>query len=324
MRSARILKVVLVFAAVLVAGGLALSIIPFFTPRPVPSVLFDKTRAVFYTSLLDLFRNSIITLPFWGALVLTLTLRWWVPARPEQKLFNAGFAHDIVWFFYEAVLQTVVIVTYVALLTRVYGKYFSAFTLTSLADWPGWLRFVIALLAGDFLYWCQHVCNHKIRPLWRLHAVHHSQPELNFFTDFRYHVLEYVVRQTFLAIPFLIVQINVPTIVLAGILLRWYPRIYHGNIRTNLGPLRYILVTPQSHRIHHSIEHAHADKNFGAIFSIWDFAFGTQFRNYSVYPQTGIVDANFPHPRPRDLGAWLLSPLHQMVYSFRGGSGPRR
>lgn len=323
MRTASILKVVLVIATVLVAGGFALWIIPLFTPRPVPSVLFDKTRATFYTSLLDLFRNSIITIPFWGALVLTLILQRLVPARPEQKLFSAGFAHDIAWFFYEAVLQTLVIVTYVALLTRVYGKYFSSFTLISPAEWPGWLRFAIALLAGDFLYWCQHVCNHKIGPLWRLHAIHHSQPELNFFTDFRYHVLEYLVRQTFLVIPFLALQINPPGIAIAAIVLRWYPRIYHGNIRTNLGPLRYILVTPQSHRVHHSIEPAHADKNFGAIFSIWDFAFGTQFRSYSVYPQTGIGDANFPHPRPRSLGAWLLSPLHQMIYSFRAGAGRR-
>src|SRR5215831_3107194 len=140
MRSARILKAVLLLTAVLLAGGLALLIIPMFTPRRVPSVLFDKARLTFYTSLLDLFRNAVLTLPFWGALALTLVLQRFMPARPEQKLFSPGFGHDIVWFFYETVLQTLVIVTYVALLARVYQKYFSALTITSLAEWPGWLR----------------------------------------------------------------------------------------------------------------------------------------------------------------------------------------
>jgi sterol desaturase/sphingolipid hydroxylase (fatty acid hydroxylase superfamily) len=124
--------------------------------------------------------------------------------------------------------------------------------------------------------------------------VHHSQKELNFFTDFRYHVVEYVVRHTFLVIPFLVLAVEAPTIILFAIFQRWYTRVYHGNIRTNLGPLRYLLVTPQSHRVHHSIEGRHRDRNFGSLFSIWDRLFGTQYRRYDEYPDTGIEDAAFP------------------------------
>jgi sterol desaturase/sphingolipid hydroxylase (fatty acid hydroxylase superfamily) len=98
---------------------------------------------------------------------------------------------------------------------------------------------------------------------------------------------------------------------------RWYTRFYHGNIRTNLGPLRYVLVTPQSHRIHHSIEPRHLDTNFGALFSIWDRLFGTQYRGHDEYPETGIADAAFPHEAKGDLRSLLVTPLAQMAYPLR-------
>ena len=175
----------------------------------------------------------------------------------------------------------------------------------------------MVILFVDFLYWCQHYCNHRVPWLWKLHALHHSQRELNFFTDFRYHVLEYLVRHTFLVVPFLVLKIDPPVIAVVVIALRWYSRFYHGNIRTNLGTLRYVLVTPQSHRIHHSIEAAHADTNFGAIFSVWDRLLGTQSRDYQSYPATGISDATFPVGGSRRLRDLLLMPAYQMAHPFR-------
>ena len=306
----------LLIAAALVGGGLILGAC-WFTPQKLAGVFLHKTRTAFYASLIDLFRNTIFSMPFWLALLVTLGLQRLAPARPEQKVFSSGLAHDMVWFFYETVLQTLVVITYVELLARLYGKYLSFLTVTSIGQWPGWTRFIVAMLLVDFLYWGQHLCNHKVAVLWKLHAVHHSQSELNFFTDFRYHILEYLVRHTFLVIPLLILQINPPTIVVLALVLRWYTRFYHGNIRTNLGPLRYVLVTPQSHRVHHSIDAAHADRNFGAFFSIWDYVFGTQWREYSIYPQTGIADPNFPHHSSGGFIALLLSPIQQMVYPLR-------
>src|SRR5262249_49555733 len=148
-------------------------------------------------------------------------------------------------------------------------------------------------------------------------AVHHSQRELNFFTDFRYHALEYLVRSTVLVIPFLLLKIDTPTILVFAVLQRWHTRFYHGNIRTNLGPLRYLLVTPQSHRIHHSIESRHFNKTFGSIFSIWDYLFGTQHRGYDEYPRTGIADQNFPLEVSKAPLHVLLTPAVQHLYPLQ-------
>ena len=287
-----------------------------FPAQRIFAAVYHKSVAVLYLSLLDLFKTSILTGSFWGAILLTLGLQRLAPAKPHQKIFSPGFAQDLVWFFYETVLNALIIVTYVDLLTRLYAKYFSFLTVTSLNQFPAWVRFVVAVLLVDFLYWSQHYCNHKVPFLWRLHSLHHSQRELNFFTDFRYHFLEYIVRYTFLVIPLLILKIEAPVIIAFAIFQRWYSRFYHGNIKTDLGLLRYILVTPQSHRVHHSVEPAHRDTNFGAIFSIWDFAMGTQYRIYDAYPDTGIADQDFPHETTAGLKSLLLTPFEQLLYPF--------
>jgi len=175
---------------------------------------------------------------------------------------------------------------------------------------------VIAILVQDFCHYSQHYIHHKVPWLWNLHAVHHSQKELNFFTDFRYHVLEYVLREIFLVIPFLILAVDATAFVFYSIARQWYTHFYHANIKTNLGPLRYILVTPQSHRVHHSFTTRHWDKNFGSVFVFWDFLFRTQYKGWDEYPETGIPDELFPHEKKTDLLSLLTMPVRQMIYSF--------
>lgn len=278
------------------------------------AALYDRVAAVFYFPLLSLFHNTVLTVSFWCVVIFTLCLQQLIPAKPAQRTFSIGFAQDCVWFFYERVLSSLVVVAYADYLIRFYDGHFSGLTIAALNQTPAWVRFLFALLLSDFLYWAQHYINHKVPLLWRFHALHHSQRELNFFTDFRYHVLEYIVRQTFLVVPFLILKIGPPMIVGFVIFHTWYSRFYHGNIRTNMGPLKYILVTPQSHRVHHSLDPRHRDTNYGAFFSTWDFLLGTQWRKYDVYPETGIDDEAFPQEQNIGLKRMLLTPIQQMLY----------
>lgn len=251
------------------------------------------------------------------ALALTLLLECLIPANPKQKVFSRSFFQDLVWFFYETVMDVLIIAIYIDVLRYVYYNYLPFLTIQSVGEWPYWLRFALGVLLKDFLYWLQHYVNHKVPWLWQIHAVHHSQKEINFFTDFRYHIIEYIIRYTILVIPFLIFAINTPTVIVFAIISSWYTRFYHGNIRTNLGPLRHILVTPQSHRVHHSKSPEHRDINFGSLFCIWDRLFKTQYHGYSEYPETGIDDAAFPHEQKQGPLKTLLMPLRQMLYPLR-------
>jgi len=251
------------------------------------------------------------------ALLLTLFLERLIPANAKQKIFSISFFQDMVWFVYETCLQAIIISTYVYALSQFYNAYLSAMTIDVIGQWPFWVRFAIGVLVTDFLYWLQHYINHKVPWFWEMHTVHHSQKEVNFFTDFRYHIVEYVIRHTVLIIPFFILRMDIPTIVWFSIFRNQYTHFYHGNIKTNLGFLKYILVTPQSHRVHHSVLSEHQDKNFGAVFSIWDFLFGTQVMDFNVYPKSGIKDERFPHEKTKNPIILAVMPVIQMLYAFR-------
>lgn len=282
-----------------------------------PDRVKDWMVAAFYNPVVKLIRQTLMSPAFYTVLLFTLMMEQFFPAEPKQNMFGVSFYQDLVWFFYETVLQAIVITSYVYWLTSIYNTHLSFLTIETVTGWPGWARFLIGVLLLDFLYWVQHYLNHKVPWFWQFHAVHHSQKELNFFTDYRYHIFEYVVRHTILVIPFLILKVDAPTIVAFSIFKRWYTRFYHGNIRTDLGPLRYFLVTPQSHRVHHSYSPEHRDLNFGALFSIWDFLFRTQYMGFHEYPKTGIPDDKFPLEKDTRLPRVIFMPLVQMAYPFR-------
>jgi sterol desaturase/sphingolipid hydroxylase (fatty acid hydroxylase superfamily) len=261
--------------------------------------------------------GMFLTPSFAAVMGLVLLLEWLIPARPRRRWLSVSLAQDFVWFFYENILHAAIIAVYVTLLARIYAHLARSLPLPTFDGIPTAIRIAGGIVIVDFCYWAQHRCNHAFRPLWLLHTVHHSQRDLNFFTDFRYHVLEYIVRETFLAIPFIMLHVSIPDIVIVSVFLKWYTRFYHANIRSDLWLLRYVLVTPQSHRIHHSIEPEHQDKNFGSLFSIWDFMFGTQVTAWRDYPETGIADQAFPHETSGDIASLLLMPIRQMIYPLR-------
>jgi sterol desaturase/sphingolipid hydroxylase (fatty acid hydroxylase superfamily) len=278
--------------------------------------LAHKLDLIVCRPLADLFKETVLTPWFLIIVGATLALEQLCPAQPQAKFWTASRLQDFVWFFYEAVLHATVVVFFTWGIYRFYDAHLKFLTIQGMVDLPGWARVVIAILLQDFCHYSQHWVHHKVPWLWNLHAVHHSQKELNFFTDFRYHVLEYVLREIFLVVPFLIFAVDPSAFVLYSVFRRYYTHFYHANIKTDLGPLRYILVTPQSHRVHHSFTNRHWDKNFGSVFSIWDFLFRTQYTGWDEYPETGIPDATFPHEKETDLISLLAMPVKQMFYSF--------
>jgi sterol desaturase/sphingolipid hydroxylase (fatty acid hydroxylase superfamily) len=140
---------------------------------------------------------------------------------------------------------------------------------------------------------------------------------LNIFTDLRYHPFEYLITQTILFIPMFMFGAAFPVLLGYAFFQQVFTKFYHGNLRTDLGPLRFVLVTPQSHRVHHSADPRHRDQNFAVVFSIWDWIFGTQHRDNANYPMTGIDDPGFPHETSVRGLALIQAPWRQFLYPFR-------
>jgi sterol desaturase/sphingolipid hydroxylase (fatty acid hydroxylase superfamily) len=149
---------------------------------------------------------------------------------------------------------------------------------------------MLYLLAYDFFYYWFHRMQHRTAALWRVHRLHHSELHLNVTTSLRHHWLEEPLKIFTVGIPLqLLLSVPLPDLGLLSIAVGGWAFFIHSNIRLSLGPLSYFFVGPQAHRIHHSIEPQHTDKNFAAIFPIWDILFGTYFHpRKGEFPNTGL------------------------------------
>jgi sterol desaturase/sphingolipid hydroxylase (fatty acid hydroxylase superfamily) len=125
--------------------------------------------------------------------------------------------------------------------------------------------------------------------LWPLHSTHHSIEELNAFNSY-HHIFEDLLRVPLMTIPMaVLVSVSVPQIAVTVLLLSIHGQLIHANTKLKIGPLRYLLGEPRYHRIHHSLERLHWNKNYAASFPIWDVIFGTvHFPRKDEYPRTGL------------------------------------
>ncbi len=148
----------------------------------------------------------------------------------------------------------------------------------------------ISMFITDFFYYWFHRWQHQNRFLWQEHLLHHSDVAFNVTTANRTHFLEQLFHPLFVALP-LTVLFNFPTSSVA--VLSWFPTVWgyvnHMNIRVSFGPLWWLFVSPQFHRMHHSVKREHHDKNYAVFFPIWDILFRTAHRPAPAeYPETGV------------------------------------
>jgi hypothetical protein len=150
--------------------------------------------------------------------------------------------------------------------------------------------------------------------------VHHSQQRLNALSDNRTHVGEVVAAALIVFVPSELLGLNASVAEGLAFIGIYYSAMLHSNIRTNLGPFKYVFMGPQPHRVHHSILAQHFECNFGTVFSWWDFLAGTMYKGFEEYPPTGIADAHFPLRDQCDLNPlrWLVIFFKQLAYPFQG------
>ncbi len=177
--------------------------------------------------------------------------------------------------------------------------------LSLLAHLPWWSQFFVASVVMDgVLYWT-HRAMHARPWLWAFHSVHHSQREMTALANFRFHAGDVLVRGLAQFVPGLL--LGIPLWV-------WLPSVWiqvaldclaHSGLGWSYGPLGRLLVSPRFHRLHHSAEPAHRDRNFGMTYSFWDRLFGT-------------ADARAEEPRAYGLADPELPPsfLRQLAFPF--------
>jgi sterol desaturase/sphingolipid hydroxylase (fatty acid hydroxylase superfamily) len=253
------------------------------------SIASSKTPAVYVSPL------------FWGFVGLILAIEALFPADPEQPVLSRGLAIDVVYFPAIMLFRAVLISAYVGFLKSGYDAHLSFLTIGILADLPTAVQLAISILVIDFLGWWNHYLRHRVSILWRFHKVHHSQEQLNLFTNFRNHPLDHVGAVTLVALPMFVTGSTTTEALAFSFFAIIHALLTHANVRWSFGPLGHILVSPQAHRIHHSVLVDHYGRNLGVTFSFWDRLFGTAYAG-KEYPAVGLNDPNLPSARDESRG----------------------
>jgi sterol desaturase/sphingolipid hydroxylase (fatty acid hydroxylase superfamily) len=171
---------------------------------------------------------------------------------------------------------------------------------------PFWLAVPAAVVAMDFAIWLQHVMVHAIPALWRLHRVHHADPDYDLTTGARFHPIEIVLSMLIKFATIVVLGPPVGAVILFEVILNGMAMFNHGNVRLPEGAdrvLRWLLVTPDMHRVHHSVEDDEANSNFGFNLSLWDRMLGT-YRDRPRKGQQGMTIGIHGYRKPGDV-TWL-------------------
>jgi len=216
--------------------------------------------------------------------VVIYTLELLFPWRKNQKAIREDFWLDAFYMFFNfflfglvgyAALSTVVSQAFNDLLANVFGiKNLVAIQVGSL---PHWVQLLILFLVRDFVQWNVHRLLHWSPWLWQFHKVHHSVREMGFAAHLRYHFVETFVYRTIEYLPLAMIGFGIQDFILVHLFTIVIGHLNHANFNLPLGPLKYVLNSPQMHIWHHArdLPAGSTGINFGITLSVWDYIFGT-------------------------------------------------
>lgn len=171
--------------------------------------------------------------------------------------------------------------------------------LLNLFDVPAWIKIMVAFLALDFTIYLQHVLFHYLPLLWRFHKVHHIDLDYDVTTGLRFHPVEIVLSMLIKFMAIFLIEAPVLAVIIFEIVLNGTSLFNHGNIRLPKSFdkfLRLFMVTPDTHRVHHSTIPAETNSNFGFNLIWWDKIMGT----YIAQPKKGHIQMDIGLSNYRD------------------------
>jgi len=259
------------------------------------------------------------TIPSWHrSLILVGGITFFWILEGIAPLFNAPYKkwrHSVPNFFFT--------------LTTIIVNFPLAFLLLKSSDWavandfgiinwlpemPLWLYVLLGVMLLDLIgAYTAHWVEHKVKPLWMVHLVHHSDHNVDTTTANRHHPLESLIRYAFTLLGVIIVGAPIGIIMLYQSLSVVFSQFNHANIRLPRGvdkAISWFIVSPDMHKVHHHYQLPYTDSNYGNIFSIWDRLFGTYM---SMNPEDIVYGVDtFPDEKENSSVKGLLKqPFHK-------------
>jgi sterol desaturase/sphingolipid hydroxylase (fatty acid hydroxylase superfamily) len=186
----------------------------------------------------------------------------------------------------------------------------------NMVDVPYWVAFGISFVVLDFAIWFSHLASHKVPMFWRIHRMHHSDVDIDASTAIRFHPIEIALSMCWKFLIVTLLGAPVESVLVFEIVLNGSAIFNHSNTKLPLWfdkILRVLVVTPDMHRVHHSIIQDEHDTNYGFNLSIWDRMFNT----YTDQPREGHEGMTIGLPdwqdeKPARIDWTLLVPFKKM------------
>ncbi|MBL1433335.1 MAG: sterol desaturase family protein [Gammaproteobacteria bacterium] len=221
---------------------------------------------------------------FIGVLIVMIQLEYLIPRKARSLPRTERWITNTLLVVIDTVtLKLVMPVLAVAMATTTSDK---GWGLLSLVSWPLWVEIILAIVVLDMCIYLQHWASHKVPILWRFHQVHHADRDIDVTTGLRFHPIEILFSMTYKLLLVVVLGPAAVAVILFEIILNASAMFNHSNVRLPLNidnALRKIIVTPDMHRVHHSVIRSETDSNYGFFLSIWD----RLYRTYIPQPRDG-------------------------------------
>lgn len=298
----------LLFAAMVIAGGLSLVNVLFNRARWLSAFAF---AFVLLSALLGGHQVEVdpnfpdhtpyigmdwFILDLLGSALIFIFIEKLFAHRKDQPVFRAEWQTDFHHF-----IVNHMIVGFVLLATNLLvHKFFGWAAHDGVRGWvqnlPFWAGVLLIILAADLVQYWTHRAYHEVPVLWRLHAVHHSAKSMDWLAGSRQHILELLLTRTLVLGVIFVLGFSKEVIDAYIVIVGFQAVFNHANVSVRLGPLRYIIVTPNFHHWHHSQDQAALDRNYAAHFAFIDHAFGTAVKSDQLWPERyGVLGDYVPN-----------------------------
>jgi sterol desaturase/sphingolipid hydroxylase (fatty acid hydroxylase superfamily) len=267
-------------------------------------------------NILFVYESYIRLSAFFGVFVVMAAWEFIVPRRRQSIRREWRWPNNLGVVAVDTLLVRILFPTTavgLAIFAQTYG-----FGLFNIIEMPAWIGVVASVTLLDLAIYLQHVLFHAVPSLWRLHRMHHADLDFDVSTGLRFHPIEILLS---MIVKFAVVAaLGAPAlaVLIFEVLLNATSIFNHANVRIPLGidrTLRWLIVTPDMHRVHHSILARETNSNFGFNLPWWDRLFGT----YRAQPSAGHEAMTIGIDQFRD--ARELGIDRMMLQPFRGEVG---
>ncbi len=261
---------------------------------------------------------------FW---LLVISISCWVlerlvPWRPTQRAWRDQFGQDLFWLVFNGHYAGILLASGSTWLVENLSRAFGAGRLPVpgpvhfLVERPLWLQFLVFLIVKDFLEFLIHNLLHRVPVLWEFHKLHHSIRELDWIGNMRFHWMEIAVYHSLTYFPLFLLNVDSRVILWIAIFTTIIGHLNHSNLNVDWGVFRYLLNSPRLHVWHHDlVQHDPHGQNFGVVFSLWDYLFGTAYAPAQGYPAR--LGFEGMEQFPSGLAARLIYPIRTGLKSKR-------